>query len=59
MGKPLPIAERSQKTRVVNLRVDAHTYSLVSRMAAEKHLSVSALVRMLLVERLNEIGAKP
>lgn len=56
MEEPVSVARPSQKTRVINLRVDAETYSSVAQMAAEKHLSVSAVVRMLVVERLNEIG---
>jgi len=43
------------KSRIVNVRVDPRTYSAISRLAFQKHLSISATVRMLVVERLYQI----
>ena len=38
------------KTRVIRTRVSEEEYELIKRRAAEKHLTVSSYIRMLLME---------
>lgn len=38
------------KTRVVRTRVSEEEYELIKRRAAEKHLTVSSYIRMILME---------